>query len=67
MPALPCAQHVVTGEGEPPWPSRALLVYCMRIPCVLDAVQWEEESVAVLRRGECGSSRRRDAAGRMLP
>jgi hypothetical protein len=39
MPAPLCAQHVVTGEGEPPKPSRALSAYCMRMPCVLGAVR----------------------------
>jgi hypothetical protein len=48
MPAPLCAQHVATGEGEPPKPSRALPAYCMRMPCVLDAFQWKEKSVVVL-------------------
>jgi hypothetical protein len=38
MPALLCAQHVVTGEGEPPKLIRALSAYCMQMLCVSGTV-----------------------------
>jgi hypothetical protein len=39
MPAPLCAQHVVTGEGEPLKLIRALFAYCMQMPCVSSAVR----------------------------